>query len=165
MYSKARFKGVDVALRARDGVRRTRPDLQVIAFGIRPISRHLPLPAGSRYVRDPAQDRLRELYVACDVFLRSSRCEESGLPILEAMACRTPVVATRTGCAADVIDTGVEGHLAEVGDATGLAAGLRQVLDLPEPDWRRMSEAAFTRATAYTWDDAADLFEKALLVR
>ena len=164
MYAPTHFKGVDVALRALDDLRQTHPDLQVIAFGTGPVRRDLPLPPGSHYERAPAQDKLREIYASCDVFLSASRSEGFGLPILEAMACRTPVVATRTGCAEDMIENGIEGHVAAVGDAKGLAEGVRAVLDLPEAGWQRMSEAARARTTSYTWNDATTLFQEALRV-
>jgi glycosyltransferase involved in cell wall biosynthesis len=130
MYAPTRFKGVDVALRVIDDVRRTHPDLQVIAFGGRPVQRDLPLPREARYTRAPAQKKLREIYASCDVFLSTSRSEGFGLPILEAMACRTPVVATRTGCAADVIENGVEGHVAAVDDVQG-SVRARGVISAP----------------------------------
>jgi glycosyltransferase involved in cell wall biosynthesis len=162
IYARERFKGLDVALGTIGEVLRTHPNLQVVAFGTVPVGMDLPLPLGARYVHAPAQDQLRGLYAGCDVFLSASRAEGFGLPILEAMACRTPVVATATGCATDVIENGVEGHVAEVEDCAGLAEGVRNVIDLAESDWRRMSEAAFGRATGYSWDDATDLFERAL---
>lgn len=162
MYSPTPFKGVDVALRALADLRRTHPDLHVIAFGTGALQPDLPLPTGSHYVRAPAQDDLRGLYKAVDVWLCASRSEGFHLPPLEAMACRTPVVATRVGGPNECVQHGVNGFLCEVEDAAGLADRLRAVLDLPEADWRRMSDAALARATSYTWDDAAALFEKAL---
>lgn len=143
-------------------IRKTYPDLRVVAFGTQPVRRDLPLPEGTQYVQNPSQDRLRDLYAACDVFVSASRSEGFGLPILEAMACRTPVVATRTGCAPDVITDGIEGYVEEIEDAVQLAERLAQVLDSPEAAWKRMSYAAFARATLYTWEDACTLFELAI---
>jgi hypothetical protein len=37
-----------------------------------------------------------------------------------------------------------------------------RVLNLPQGDWTAMSDAAHRTATRFTWDDATDLFEKAL---
>lgn len=162
IYSPTHFKGVDVATRALAELRKTYPDLRVVAFGTQTVRRDLPLPKGARYVQNPPQDRLRDLYAGCDVFISASRSEGFGLPILEAMACRTPVVATRTGCAPDVITDAVEGYVVEIGDAAQLAQRLAQVLDLPEAAWKRMSDAAFARATQYTWEDACTLFERAI---
>jgi glycosyltransferase involved in cell wall biosynthesis len=163
MYATEAFKGLDVALAAIAEVRRTHPDLRVVAFGTKPVTTAFPLPSGAHYVRDPDQDQLRMIYASCDVFVTASRSEGFGLPIIEAMACRTPVVATRTGCAGDVIDDGIEGYVVNVDDASGLADGLRRILDLPTPDWRRMSDAAHARALSYSWDDATVLFEQSLI--
>jgi hypothetical protein len=37
------------------------------------------------------------------------------------------------------------------------------VLNLSNADWRRMSDASWRTATGFGWDDASDLFERALL--
>lgn len=162
MYATEPFKGVDIALCALRDLQSKHQDLQIVAFGARPVIEPLRLPPNTRYHIAPKQDELRSLYAACDVFLTASRSEGFGLPILEAMACRTPVVATRTGCAEDVIKNGVEGYVVEPEDAIGLSESLQQVLALPEAGWQRMSNAAHRRATLYTWDDATDLFEHAV---
>src|SRR5438552_1934194 len=79
------------------GVREQIPELRVISFGMRSPAESLPLPAGTDFVQRPAQDRIRELYAQCDVWLCGSRSEGFGLPVLEAMACRCPVVSTKVG--------------------------------------------------------------------
>ena len=62
----------------------------------------------------------------------------------------------------DIIEDGVNGYLVEVGDVNMLAERVFRVLNLPEEKWRQMSDAAYLTATRYTWDEATDLFEKAL---
>ena len=62
----------------------------------------------------------------------------------------------------DLIEDGVNGYLVDVGDTEGLARRLIDVLELPEPSWQQMSEAAYRTAEKFTWEDATVLFEKAL---
>ena len=64
----------------------------------------------------------------------------------------------------DIIEEGVNGHLVNPKDIDGLAERVLHVLELPENDWQNMSSAAYDTAIRYTWDDATDLFEKALAV-
>jgi len=56
------------------------------------------------------KQQLRNLYVASDVYLSTSKAEGLGIPILEAMACGTPVVATDTGAIHELLMDG-RGHL------------------------------------------------------
>jgi glycosyltransferase involved in cell wall biosynthesis len=163
MYAPIGFKGLDVALRAIDIARKSHPDLRVVAFGTEPPTKRFPLPAGSEFHLNPSQDHLRDVYGACDVFVSASRSEGFGLPILEAMACRTPVVATRTGCAEDVIEENKSGFTVDVDDAEALGARLTEVLSMEEGLWQAMSEAAYGKVLKYTWDDATGLFEHALI--
>jgi glycosyltransferase involved in cell wall biosynthesis len=73
------------------------------------------------------------------------------------------VVSTRCGGPLDIIDEGVNGHLVNVGDTVALADKTLKVLTLSDTDWLSMSEAAHETALRFTWDDATDLFELALV--
>ena len=57
-----------------------------------------------------------------DVLLFPSETESFGLAPLEAMACETPVVATRTGGIPEVVTHGLDGFLGEVGDVDAMAS-------------------------------------------
>lgn len=49
------------------------------------------------------QEQLRNLYVASDVFLLTSKAEGLGIPVLEAMSCHIPCVTTNTGALNEII--------------------------------------------------------------
>ena len=70
-----------------------------------------------------------ELFGQADLFLQTSRIEALPVVILEAMASRLPVVATRTSGAVALIEHDVDGLLADVGDAVGLAQAVIRLLD------------------------------------
>jgi len=162
MYSPTIFKGLDVMLEAVKIARGRFPDLELTAFGKSDPEPVFPLPKGAHYHRSPAQKDIPGLYAACDAWLFGSRSEGFGLPLLEAMACRTPVAATRSGAAPDLIVPGVNGYLADVEDAEALGAGLIKILSLPPDRWQAMSDAAYARAHECSWDDSTDAFEAAL---
>lgn len=65
---------------------------------------------------------------ALDVLVAPSRQEPFGTVLAEAMAVGTPVVATRVGGLAEVVDDGVTGRLVEPGDPAALAAAALEVL-------------------------------------
>ena len=161
MYSLAPFKAVEVATRAVEIARKSVPDLRVTAFGEREAAVELPLPAGTIYARHPSPAALRDLYAGSDAYLFASRCEGFGLPILEAMACRTPVVATRTGAAPELVGEG-GGRLADVEDADALAAGIVELATSPEEAWRAASDVAYATARRHDWATAAGQFEAVL---
>lgn len=163
MYSATPFKGVDIAIDAVDIVRKTFGELRVIAFGKKRPTYELPLPRNAEFFYSPPQEALRDLYKTCDVYISASRSEGFGLPILEAMACRTPVVSTRTGCAEDVIENGRNGYTVDINDVDGLATGILDILSLSPEKWKEMSEFAHQKAHEYSWQDAGALLEKALV--
>jgi len=138
------------------------PSLRLVSFGAEPLDLRLRLPAYADFHYQPRQDKLKDLYAQCDVWLCGSYREGFYLPALEAMACRCPVVSTRSGGPIDFIEEGANGYLVEVGDVNMLAERVVRVLNLPGAEWKKMSDAAYRTATRYTWDEATDLFEKAL---
>jgi glycosyltransferase involved in cell wall biosynthesis len=64
-----------------------------------------------------------------DVFVFPSLNEPQGLALLEAYAARVPVVASRTGGIPEMLDHGLDGLLVDPGDAAGLAAALRRMVE------------------------------------
>jgi len=161
LYNTAPQKGCDTILKAIELASKTVRDLHVVAYGLgNPVPR-MPLPAGSDFWSFAPDEKLKEIYSACDAWLFGSRLEGFGLPILEAMACRTPVIATPAGAAPELVGEG-GGILVKPDDAHDMSRAIQQIASMPEPQWREMSDAAFTTASRYTWDDATDLFEAAL---
>jgi N-acetyl-alpha-D-glucosaminyl L-malate synthase BshA len=62
------------------------------------------------------QDQVREKLAISDVMLMPSELETFGLAALEAMACEVVPIATRAGGVPELIEHGVTGFLADVGD-------------------------------------------------
>jgi starch synthase len=97
-----------------------------------------------------------ELYSHAAVFACPSIYEPFGLINLEAMACGTPVVASRVGGIPEVVVDGETGWLVEPGDPAALAEALRRALADPERA-RRMGEAGRRRVEAhFSWDRIAE---------
>ena len=162
LYSTTPWKGCDVSFKAFSLAAQKIPGLRLVAFGTCEPTEDLPLPVGTKYIQQPSQDQIKDIYASCDVWLCGSSSEGFHLPLLEAMACRTPGVSTQAGGPSDIIEDGVNGYLVPVGDFTALANQLVHVLTLPESQWRSLSDAAYSTATRYTWDDATERFEAAL---
>lgn len=153
-------KGIDVALAALARSRHA-DRLAILAFG--PPAGAGSLPAGIEYIARPADAALAGIYGRCTAWLFPSRLEGFGLPITEAMACRTPVIGTRTGAAPDLITSGRNGWLVDVDDAEAMARAIDAAVELSGPAWQGMSEAAYATVANYSWSDAAARFEAALL--
>ncbi|HUW84505.1 MAG TPA: glycosyltransferase family 4 protein [Phycisphaerae bacterium] len=160
-YSTTELKGIDVVLEVVRQVRQSLPELRVISFGTQRPDAALPLPRDTIFHRRPPQDSLRHIYSSCDVWLLTSRREGFGLPALEAMACRCPVVATRCGGPEDFVRDGVNGFLVDVDDVRGAADRLVELLRNSD-QLRRFSEAAQQTAAQFDWDRSTGLLEGVL---
>lgn len=91
------------------------------------------------------------------MFVCPSVYEPLGIVNLEAMACGTPVVASRVGGIPEVVEDGVSGTLVPVDEdfEAGLARALDAILGDPAAG-RRMGEAGRVRAVReFGWDAVA----------
>lgn len=162
MYSLAQFKGCDIALAAYGLARRNIHGLELRCFGEQPPHETLPLPEDAEFDLKPTQARIAEIYASCDAWLFASRSEGFGLPVLEAMSCRTPVIGTPTGVAPEAIEEQHSGVLVKPEDPQDMAVAIERVARLKDPEWREMSDAAYRVAARYTWEGSANLFEAEL---
>lgn len=152
LYSPAEVKRAWLALEALEAARAQVPDLQAVLFGAHPLPR--PLPDWAQYEKSPEQSRIPALYASCDLWLFTSDNEGFGLPILEAMACRTPVLATAAGAAPQLID-GRNGRILP-GEAAAFADAIAEFAAMPDAEWQNWSHAAHRTAQSHSWDDATD---------
>jgi L-malate glycosyltransferase len=91
------------------------------------------------------QDQVQEKLGISDILLMPSELESFGLAALEAMACEVVPIATRTGGVPEVIEHGVSGFLADVGDADTMA---RYAIDLLNDEARLRATGKAARAVA-----------------
>jgi N-acetyl-alpha-D-glucosaminyl L-malate synthase BshA len=87
------------------------------------------------------QDQVQEKLGISDILLMPSELESFGLAALEAMACEMVPIATRTGGVPEVIEDGVSGFLADVGDVDKMASYAVELLT-NESRLRAMGKAA-----------------------
>ena len=162
LYHLAPFKGTGLTLAAVRELKQCFPDLHVIAFGENAPTTALPLEDWIEFHQTPRQDRLRDLYSRCDVWMSASSSEGFNLPAMEAMACRTPIVASRTGWPQEAIVNHVNGVLVDIDQVAGLVTGAKWILDQADDKWRELSDAAFGTVAAANWESSALLLETAL---
>jgi len=143
-------KGTDVLFAAWWSLPEPRPPLIVCGdpgWGVR-------MPDGVQTTGWVDRGRLRSLYQRARVFVYPSRYEGFGIPPLEAMACGTPVIATRTGAIAEyAADAAL---LIDPGDPRALREAMLRLLR--DPSLRRDLRArGLERARHYRWERSARL--------
>ncbi len=100
------------------------------------------------------QDRVEEKLAVADLMLLPSELETFGLAALEAMACEVPTVASRVGGLPEVIDHGVTGFLAPVGDVDAMS---RHALELLSDESRLREMGRRARDVAQTRFSSASI--------
>lgn len=93
-------------------------------------------------------DDLVAEYRRAQVLIMSSRYEGFGLPVLEAMACGTPVVSFANSSLTEVV--GDAGILVADGDVSEMTRAVRSLLDDPMR-WREYSARGLDRAAHFGW--------------
>jgi glycosyltransferase involved in cell wall biosynthesis len=94
-------------------------------------------------------DFLPALYHHADVFVLPSLYEGFGLPILEAMACGTPVVTSTASCMPEI--TGEAAILVDPLSSEAIAAGVQEA----RRNRKTLIHKGLTHAQHFTWDTTA----------
>lgn len=114
---------------------------------------------GVEYLTGVTDSQLADLYRRSWVFASPSSYEGFGLPYLEAMACGTPVVASRNPGSVEVLRNGAYGLVPPDSEFA------RTVADLLEDETRRavLTAAGLKRADDYSLDRMLDGYEQMLI--
>jgi phosphatidylinositol alpha-1,6-mannosyltransferase len=173
------FKGHDVVLRAlADLPEHERAQFIYLVAGtgtgphlpaLKEQARILGIDQQVRWLGFVPEADLPDLYRASDVFVLMTREQQDqrsvegfGLVFLEAQACGTPAIGSRTGGIPDAIDDGNGGWLIEQDDVRSLSALLRQLINDPE-SFKTMGDLARQRVEReFTWGHYLQRFKETL---
>jgi len=143
-------KGIDYLLRAVSGLVKEGLDVSALIVGDGELAAALKQEANRLQITDRVtftgnRSDTPLLYSAMDVFVLPSQQEAFPMVLLEAMACGVPIVATRVGDVAEIVEPGVSGLLVDTRDAAALQSAMARIMS-DEALARRMSAAAEARA-------------------
>lgn len=151
-------KGVQVLIDALPLLREQVPDARAVVIGTGSALARLKARVQRRrlgsavtftgYISD---DDVRAIVAAADVAVVPSLYEPFGLVALEAMALGAPVIVSRTGGLARIVEDGRTGWLVAPGDAAALARAIEEVLSSPRVARARATAARAVVAERYGW--------------
>ncbi len=109
---------------------------------------------------EPATSEVADWLSRIDIFVLPSRTEALSNSLMEAMACRCCVVASRVGGNPELVDDGKNGVLFESGNVEKLAAQLATLLDNPERRQQMAAAASAKMAANFTYSHAATTMQQ-----
>jgi len=136
-------KNVFFLLRAIAGLAPRRPALRLHLCGagpdedgLRSLAQTLGIESIVTFAGWVNHEKLRDYYSAADVFVLPSTSEPLGRVVLEAMACGSPVIASRVGGLVTTVRDGVTGFLVPDSDVVALADRIGSLIADADLRWR-----------------------------
>ena len=123
-----------------------------ISRGMRELAHRLGVMESTIFTGPVEYESVPDIYRNADVFVYPSGLESFGLPVLEAMACSTPVVGSNRTAIPEVV--GDAGITVDVDDAEALADAIYQVL-ADQSLRSALVQKGRERALTFTWERAA----------
>lgn len=156
-------KNLEVLLNALARIRKDRGNVQLLKIGaarfmderqrVLHAIRELDLEDRVRFIDQVTEEELAYFYSLAAVFAFPSKYEGFGLPTLEAMACGTPVVASKASSIPEVV--GDAGLLVSPEDPKAWAEAILSVLDNPGLG-EKMAADGLERASEFSWERTAE---------
>jgi glycosyltransferase involved in cell wall biosynthesis len=119
--------------------------------GLLELAERLRISARLRFLPTVSSEGLTSLLQSARALIQPSLVEGFGIPVLEAMACGCPVVASDTPALLEV--TGGAGLHAAVGDADALSAALTRLRTPGVP--KELRQLGLARARDFSWERTA----------
>jgi glycosyltransferase involved in cell wall biosynthesis len=129
------YKAIDVLLRAAAPLLTSDRSLTLVLAGDGPLRADLEALASTLGIRRQTMflgtqgaPEIARLLHGCETMVLPSRMEPFGIALIEAMACKAPVVATKVGGIPEIVEHETSGILVEPENPEALTAGLCRVL-------------------------------------
>jgi len=138
-------------------VKKKHPDINLITYSNKdaPVS-------FSRHYKDPPQEKLKELYSSCDIWLCTNSIEGLGMPPLEAMACGCCLVTTDTKGNNFYAIHNKTALVSKPGDIQDLIKNLNLVIEDAQLR-HRLSMSGQKLASSLSWESSVIRLEKILM--
>jgi glycosyltransferase involved in cell wall biosynthesis len=160
--NEALHKNFRTLLKAFAKVHAERPEVALVKLG-RPhhivyyqetlaFTRSLGIQDAVKFIPNVSDEEVVNWYRGASVLVMPSLVEGFGLPVLEAMACGTPVVTSDAGALVEI--TGDAAIHVPCMDDDGYASAILKILNNPDVA-RGLSEKGLEHAKTFTWEDSA----------
>jgi glycosyltransferase involved in cell wall biosynthesis len=155
-------KGLSDSLRAFWQISRQVPEAQYVLVGDGPLRAELEREVDAYHLRHRVhflgwRKDAQAMISAFDALVMPSKWEGFGLVALEAMAVRTPVIATMVSALPEIVIDGETGFLVQSGDVEGLSQAMMDICQYPQES-RQMGVAG--RERLETHFSAASMIQK-----
>lgn len=160
------LKGVDLLLKAFEQVASTRDDCELLVAGgdslpgsytaqMHQLSSDLGIADRVRFLGTVEQQQMPAYYSAADVVVVPSHYESFGLSAAEALACGTPVIASKVGGLPTIVREGENGFLIPWRCPEAFAERMNRLLD-DRALWGKLSQAARASVERFDWGIIAE---------
>ena len=162
------WKGIDHLLNAFVLVLRELPDAELVLVGggdaledHRHAAASLGILANVRFLGVLEGSALVQAYQQATVVVlpSTSEAEAYGMSLIEAMACKKPVIGSNIGGIPFVIDDGVDGLLVAPGDHQELASACLEVLRSPALA-AEMGERGWMKVQSLSWQSRVEQYQE-----
>ena len=158
--------GVENLLRATAEMVRLRQDFLLLIAGegpllgrVRSLVGELALTGYVRLLGVIDEERLPDLYRTADLYVQpDTELQGFGLPVIEALACGTPVLANRTGGVCEVLEALGKEHLFSSAEPRIMAREMHRALDDREMQTNGVRYHRFAKE-GFSWDRIVDQVE------
>lgn len=156
-------KNLPLVVRAFEAIRRRAPRAKLVFVGDGPERAELQRAHPEHiYCGMKTGEDLARHYASADLFLFPSLTETFGNVTLEALASGLCVVAYRHAAAAELIEDGENGLLAEPGDEPGFLAAALNMADAKPEFLARMKNRAVASIAGHDWERIHEAFARIL---
>jgi glycosyltransferase involved in cell wall biosynthesis len=134
-----RRKGPDLVVEAMPAVVARYPQADFVFVSHNPAeqeslqlrAQELGVAGNLRFIGQVSEEEKFALLRACDAYVLPTRYEGFGLPLLEAMTCRTPIVTTDIPVVREIVAHEVNGLLIPLDDSTALGESILRLVTEP----------------------------------
>lgn len=159
MYHNYDWKGFKEGFTAYKMVKEEFPNVELIILSALPPPKEL---EAFEIWYKPPQEKLRDFYSSLDIFLCPSWFEGLGMPSMEAMACKIPVITTDNGGCREYAENLKTAIVVPPKDVLAIKTAIIRLIKTPELR-NKLGENGYQKVMQFDWDSQVRKFYGACL--